>query len=236
MLILGAWSGVTENVQLATWMPLLCTLTVPERVTSSFSSMTSAGLAGAGASMRRRAPFSPGTSSARSRMPAPLARTISTLLSGTSMAARQPLLLGARAGKPAIREHERRLAGVGRRRDPGIEPCLGALGERAQPEGRPKPVGGAVANDDGEHEDAEQEQGAQGERIVAVGARRRHADPQAPQHLGKALAMHAPQGGRAGVRGAERQGVLIGGSRAVADAGDAFNPADRLPRGWASAR
>ncbi len=66
-------------------MPLLCTLTVPERVTSSFNSMTSAGFAGAGASMRWRAPFSPGTSRARSRIPAPLARTISTLLSGTSM-------------------------------------------------------------------------------------------------------------------------------------------------------
>ena len=138
------------------------------------------------------------------------------------------VLLGARAGNPAVGEHERRLGGVGRRRNPGIQPRLGTLGQGAQPECGPQPVGGAVAHHDGQHEHAEQKQRPQREGIVAVGARRRSADPQAAEHLGETLAMHPPQRGGAGIGGAEGEGVLVGGGRAVAHAGDALHPPDGL--------
>ena len=77
----------------------------------------------------------------------------------------------------AVGQHEGGLAGIGRRRDPGVEACVGALGERPEAEGGGQPVGGAVADDDGEHEHAEQQQGAQrdrgrGDRCAVPGGRR----------------------------------------------------------------
>ena len=114
-------------------------------------------------------------------MPAPPARTISTLLSGTSMAPAGLLSCARETCDAPVGQHDRGLAGVGGRRDPGIEARLGALGQRAEAEGGPQPVGSAVADDDHQHEHAEQQQGAQGEGIVAIGARRRPADAQLGQ-------------------------------------------------------
>ena len=82
--------------------------------------------------------------------------------------------------------------------------------------------------DDQQHEHAEQQQRAQREGIVAVGARRGTADAQLLQQGGEALAVHAPQGGGAGVVGAQRQRVLIGGRGAMLDAGHRLDAADGL--------
>ena len=118
-----------------------------------------------------------------------------------------------RTGRPLLRpqpaeatvgQHDGRLAGVGRRRHPGIDARLGALGQRAEPEGRAQPVGGAVAYHHQQHEHAEQQQRAQREGIVAVGPRRGTADAQLRQQGGKALAVHAPQRCGAGVAGTQR--------------------------------
>ena len=153
-------------------------------------------------------------------------------MSGTSTRAGRPRLLHAGHRQPAVGQHDRRLAGIGGRRDPGVEARLGALGQRAQAEGRPQPVGGAVADHDGEQEHAEQEHGAQREGIAAVGARRRNADPQAAQRLGKPPAVHLPQRGRAVVLGAVAERVLVGGGRAVRHTGDALHASDGLLPGW----
>ena len=92
------------------------------------------------------------------------------------------------------------LAGIGRRRHPGIDARFRALGERAEAEGRAQPVRRAVADHDEQHEDAEQQQRAQGERVVAVGARRGVADAQLRQQRGEPLAVHAPNRARCGRR------------------------------------
>ena len=154
-------------------------------------------------------------------------RTTSTLRSGISIGP-AGLSCGRRPLKPPSASMIGRLAGVGRRRHPGIDARLRSLGQRAEPEGRAQPVGRAVADHDQQHEHAEQQQRAQRERIVAVGARRGMADAQLLQQGGKALAVHAPQGRGAGVAGAQRQRVLIGGCGAMLDAGHRLDAADGL--------
>ena len=85
-----------------------------------------------------------------------------------------------------IGEHDRRLAGIGGRRDPGIEPGFGTLGERSEAERRPQAVRRAVPDQDQEQAHEQQQQGAQGEGIVEVGARGGRADPQFLQEDGEA--------------------------------------------------
>ena len=91
-----------------------------------------------------------------------------------------------------------------------------------------KPVRGAVADDDHQRENAEQQQCAQGEGIVAVGAGRRPAHAQLCEQRGQALTVRAPQRGCAGIFRAQSQRVLIGRRRAVPDAGNALDAADGL--------
>ena len=128
----------------------------------------------------------------------------------------------------AVGQHEGRLAGIGRRRDPGVEACIGALGQRPEAEGGGQPVGRTVADDDGEHEHAEQQQGAQRIGVQTIGARLRAADAQLLQHLGETRAVHPPQRRRARILGAQRQRILVGGGRTMLDAGHALDAADRL--------
>ena len=126
----------------------------------------------------------------------------------------------------AIGQHDGRPAGIGGRRHPGIDARFRALGERAEAERGAQPIRGAVANHDQQREDAEQQQRAQREGVVAVGARRGMADPQFLQQCGEPLAVHAPQGFGAGIAGAERQRVLVGGGGPVLDAGNRLDAAD----------
>ena len=138
------------------------------------------------------------------------------------------LLLRPGQAMRAVGQHDGRPAGVGRRRHPGIDARLRALGERAEAEGRAQPVGGAVADHDQQHEHAEQQQGAQREGVVAVGAGRGMADAQLLQQRGEALAVHAPQRLGAGIAGTQRQRILVGGGRPVLDAGHRLDAADGL--------
>ena len=123
------------------------------------------------------------------------------------------------------------LAGVGRRRDPGIEARVRALGQRSEAEGRAQAVGGAVADDDGQDEHAEQQQRTQGERIEAVGARRGPADPQLPSSAARRARCTRHRAAVRASLGTERQRILVGGGRAMPDARNALDAADGLLAG-----
>src|SRR5215470_71203 len=142
---------MTTSGQLSIWVPSPYTDTVPDLRTSSLSSATSLPPAGAGASIRRAVPLSPGDSSASAPNAAPDPRTTNTLRSGTSIGP---------AGFSSVRQHDGRSARIGGRRDPGVNARLRALGERTEAEGRAQAVGGTVAHRDHEHENAEQQQRA----------------------------------------------------------------------------
>jgi hypothetical protein len=101
----------------------------------------------------------------------------------------------------AVGQHYGWPAGIGRWRHPGIDARFRALGERPEAESRAQPVRRTVADDDQQHEHAQQQQCAQREGIVAVGARRGVADAQLLQQCGEPLAVHAPHGLGAGVAG-----------------------------------
>ena len=96
------------------------------------------------------------------------------------------------------------LAGVGRRRHPGVDARFGSLGERPEAEGRPQPVGGAIADHDQHHEYAEQEQGTQPQRDRIGPFAETAAHAQLLQQSGQPLAMDTPKGCRAGILGPER--------------------------------
>ena len=123
----------------------------------------------------------------------------------------------------AVGEHDGRAPRVGGRRDPGVETCRGERHRRLEAERGADAIGRAVAHERKQGDDAQQQQRAQGDRVGAVGARLRLADAQTRQHGGKARAVRLPQGVGARVIRVGRDGVLVGGRRAVGHARDALD-------------
>ena len=163
------------------------------------------------------------TSSDGAPRPWPLVRTISTLRSGTSTSF--GCAAAARGAAGAVGQHQRRLAGIGRRRHPGIEPRLGEGDRRIEAEGRAQAVGRAVADQRQQRDDAEHEQPAQGDGILAIGARMRRADPETGERRGEARAVRLPDGGGARIVGVGGDRVLVGRGRPVRHAGNALDAA-----------
>ncbi len=98
-----------------------------------------------------------------------------------------------RAAVGAVRKQQRRPRGIGRRRHPGIEPGIGDPDRRPEAECRGQPVVQVVAGKQREQGDHQHQQGAQRQRVEAVGPRLRAADLQSIEQAGQPGAMRRPQ-------------------------------------------
>ena len=138
-------------------------------------------------------------------------------------------------------QNHRRLAGIVRRRHPGIDPDIGRRQHAVPVERRGNPQHALVAGGEIGGRQHHHDQRAQRPGIVDRKPRRRQAGANPLDRGQRALALLAPQRLRDRVLGLERIGQR--GRRAVADAGAAVEPAQRLfagrpakPRKWIQRR
>ena len=124
------------------------------------------------------------------------------------------------------RQDDRRLAGVERRRHPGVDPDIGRRQHAVPVERRLGAQRALVAGGDIGRHHHHRDQRAQRPGIVDRQPRRRQAGADALDGCQSALALRLPQRLRHRILGRERIGQR--GRRAVADAGAAVEPAQAL--------
>ena len=131
-----------------------------------------------------------------------------------------------------VRQHQRRQAGIRRRRDPGIDAGFVRSNRRAKPEGRREPLV-IIAG----HERCRRHQSQQGERaqrhwVKAIGARRRMANFQAPNGAGETFAVRLPERLGLGIFRIGGQLVLVRRGRTMSYAGAPLDPAHGVFARW----
>ena len=152
----------------------------------------------------------------------PLERTISVLPAGTGSGPR-PAARGFLVGGG---QDDRRLAGIERRRHPGIDPDIGRRQHAVPVERRRDAHHALVAGRDIGRDQQHRDQRAQRPGIVDRQPRRRQPGADALDRGQRALALRLPQ--RPRDRILRRQRIGQRGRRAMADAGAAVEPAQRL--------
>ena len=158
----------------------------------------------------------------------PLERTISVLPAGTGSGP----AAGTRGFLVRRRQDDRRLAGIERRRHPGIDPDIGRRQHAVPVERRRGAQHALVAGGDIGRDHQHRDQRAQRPGIVDRQPRRRQAGADALDRCQCALALRLPQRQRDRILRGQRIGQR--GRRAMADAGAAVQPAERRLRGSAS--
>ena len=137
---------------------------------------------------------------------------------------------GSRGGQRGLlvrrRQDDRRLAGIERRRHPGIDPDIGRRQHAVPVERRRGAQAALVAGGDKGRDHHHRDQRAQRPGIVDRQPRRRQAGADALDRGQRALALRLPQ--RQRHRILRRQRIGQRGRRAMADAGAAVEPAQGL--------
>ncbi len=124
------------------------------------------------------------------------------------------------------RQDDRRLAGIERRRHPGIDPDIGRRQHAVPVERRGDPHRALVARGDIGRDHHHRDQRAQRPGIVDREPRRRQAGADALDRCQRALALRLPQRQRDRILRGQRIGER--GRRAMADAGAAVEPAEAV--------
>ncbi len=134
-------------------------------------------------------------------------------------------LAGMNAG-----QHDRRLAGIGRRRDPGVDAEIRRQRHAVPVERRRDPLPAFAAGGEERRDAGDQHQRAQRIRIAPGEARRRRAGLERARRLQRALDMGVPQRERIRILGRDRELVGDRGRRTMAQAAAAIEPAQPVGR------
>ena len=153
-------------------------------------------------------------------------------IDGTAARAHQKRAAGRNRQRPAVgragvlvgsRQNDRRLAGVNRRRHPGIDPDIGRRQHAVPVERRGNAHRSFVPGGEISRRRHHHDQRAQRPGVVARQPRRRQAGADALDRGQRALALHLPQSDRDRILARQRVGER--GRRAMSDAGAAVEPA-----------
>ena len=161
----------------------------------------------------------------------PVARTISVEPTGTLTGSFELEVLAGDFARMHAGKDDRRLAGISRRRDPGVDAEIRRQHDALPVERRGDALevfaaGGNEGGDDGNENEA-----AQRVRIARCQTRRRPAGLERPRRGERALDVRLPQRQRIGVLRRDREFIGNRGRRPMTDAAAAVEPAQRVGGG-----